>query len=234
MKTQHKDNKHHDSFSFFLIRVALFFAGLLTLSFGGSLMIQSTLGTATWDVLHIGLANLSPLSVGMWVQIVGILMICMTWRIEKQKPKIGTFVNILCIGILLDIWLLLPIGQVFSSTWQLFFVLIAGIVFMGIGAGMYVSTGLGAGPRDGMTLALANKSGKSIRFVRTLLEGTALFLGWLLGGPVAFGTFLSVFLIGPVMQASLGFWRKQVAKWKSVAQVHGNTKKEAHPSTGRW
>lgn len=193
-------------------------------------MIQSMLGSATWDVLHIGLANLSPLSVGMWVQIVGILMICMTWRMEKQRPKIGTFVNILCIGILLDIWLLLPIGEVFSSTWQLFFVLIAGIVFMGIGAGMYVSTGLGAGPRDGMTIALANKSGWSIRLVRTLLEGTALFLGWLLGGPVAFGTFLSVFLIGPVMQASFGFWRRQVTKLESVT-VHKQNRKKAHASS---
>ncbi|WP_193550791.1 YczE/YyaS/YitT family protein [Salicibibacter kimchii] len=236
MEMHHRESKHHGSFSFFLLRVALFFTGLLTLSFGGSLMIQSTLGSATWDVLHIGLANLSPLSVGMWVQIVGILMICMTWYIEKQRPKLGTFVNILCIGILLDIWLLLPIEQVFSSTWQLVIILIAGIVCMGIGAGMYVSTGLGAGPRDGMTLALSNKSGSSIRLVRTLMEGTALFLGWLLGGPVAFGTFLSVFLIGPVMQSSLGFWRKQVTKLESVTGHKRNTKKEAHPSssTSTW
>ncbi|QQK79633.1 membrane protein [Salicibibacter cibi] len=231
MERQHRDNKHHSSISFFLSRVALFFAGLLTLSFGGSLMIQSTLGSATWDVLHIGLANLTPLTIGMWVQAVGILMIGMTCYIEKRRPQIGSFVNILCVGVFLDAWLHLPIQQVFQSTWQLFFVLIAGIVFMGIGAGMYVSTRLGAGPRDGMTLALSNKSGWSIRLVRTIMEGTALLLGWLLGGPVAIGTFASVFLIGPVMQASLGFWRKQVAKWETAPVQQQRTKRRAYASS---
>ncbi|MDT2194318.1 hypothetical protein [Paenibacillus larvae] len=88
--------------------------------------------------------------------------------------------------------------------------LVAGILCMGFGSGMYVASNIGAGPRDGMTLVLAQKFGLSIRLVRTLLELTALTIGWIAGVPVAAGTFISVFLIGPVMQASLAFWRRRL------------------------
>ncbi|WP_202963192.1 hypothetical protein [Geomicrobium sp. JCM 19039] len=84
---------------------------------------------------------------------------------------------------------------------------------------------LGAGPRDGVTLAVASRTGWSVRRVRTKLEMLALLIGWLIGGPVAFGTFLSVFLIGPVMQASLEFWRSRVQVWENdaVARQHPHT-----------
>ncbi|EZH66135.1 hypothetical protein DH09_09345 [Bacillaceae bacterium JMAK1] len=203
--------------TYFFKRLGLFLVGLLVMAFGGSLMIQSSMGTATWDVLHIGLANLTPLSIGAWVQIIGIVMIAIACWMEREWPQVGSILNIILVGLFLDMWLLLPISEWVSATWQLIILLFIGIVLIGLGSGMYVSTRLGAGPRDGVTLAVAKRSGWSIRSVRTLLEGCALLLGWLIGGPVAFGTFLSVFLIGPVMQSSLFFWRKQVEGWQEHA-----------------
>ncbi|GAK06921.1 YitT family protein [Geomicrobium sp. JCM 19038] len=203
--------------TYFFKRLGLFLAGLLVMALGGSLMIQSSMGTATWDVLHIGLTNLTPLSIGAWVQIIGIIMIAIACWMEREWPQVGSILNIILVGLFLDMWLLLPIAEWMSATWQLVILLFIGIVLIGLGSGMYVSTRLGAGPRDGVTLAVAKRSGWSIRSVRTILEGCALLLGWLIGGPVAFGTFLSVFLIGPVMQSSLFFWRKQVAGWQDHA-----------------
>lgn len=195
-----------------LIKWAVFLMGLLVLATGGAFMIKSAYGSATWDVLHIGLSLKSGWTIGFWVQIVGLLMIGLSSWIDRRIPQVGSFVNIILIGFFLDAMLRLPIYPIQMLWWESLLFLIGGICILGFGAGMYVATGLGAGPRDGMTLVLAKKTGLSIRLVRTLLEGTALLLGWLLGGPVAAGTFLSVFLIGPVMQASIGFWRKQMAR----------------------
>nr|WP_202963230.1 YitT family protein [Geomicrobium sp. JCM 19037] len=166
-----------------------------------------------------------PLSIGAWVQIVGLFMIAIACWLEREWPQIGSLLNIILVGMFLDLWLLLPLQELFNATWQSVIMLFLGIVVIGLGSGMYVSSRLGAGPRDGVTLAVASRTGWSVRRVRTKLEMLALLIGWLIGGPVAFGTFLSVFLIGPVMQASLEFWRSRVQIWENdaVARQHPHT-----------
>ncbi len=199
------------------IRCVLFFAGLFVLALGAVCMMQAQLGVASWDVLHIGLTHLTSLSVGTWVQIIGILMIAITCLIERKWPRIGSIVNIVMIGFFINWLLSLNLVPVYPFLWARVVMLLVGIVLMGFGAGMYVASNIGAGPRDGLTLVLAERSGWSIRMVRTILEGTALLLGWLATGPVSVGTFASVLLIGPVMQASLRFWRKRMEKLAAAA-----------------
>lgn len=203
--------------SIFMLRVIIFVVGIFILAFGAATMIKASLGTATWDVLHIGLANLTSLSVGRWVQIVGVAMVLMTCFLEKEKPAIGSVLNILLAGFFLNNILALKLIPSFTAIMPRFILLVLGIVLMGIGSGMYVASKVGAGPRDGMTLFIAKRFSISVRLSRTFLEVTALTIGWLIGGPVAFGTFVSVFLIGPVMQASLRFWTSQLDKLSSLA-----------------
>ena len=92
--------------------------------------------------------------------------------------------------------------------------LILGIIFMGTGSGMYVSSKVGAGPRDGMTLFISNKFSISVGLSRTILEFIALTCGWLVGGPVALGTFITVPFVGPVMQKSLKVCTRGLEKLK--------------------
>ncbi|MEJ8546289.1 membrane protein [Brevibacillus borstelensis] len=198
----------------FAAKLVLFILGLVVLAMGAVSMMKAALGASSWDVLHIGLSGLSGLSVGIWVQIVGILMIGIACILDRRLPKIGSIANIVLIGFFVNIFLASSIIPSVSAQWARFAELVAGIVLMGVGSGMYVASGLGAGPRDGITLTLVRLTGKSVRLVRTCLEGTALFLGWIAGGPISFGTFLSVFLVGPVMQASLRFWTAQVRRWE--------------------
>ena len=192
------------------VKVVIFLCGIFALALGASAVMEANLGVASWDVLHIGLAQGSVLSIGTWIQIIGIGMVLFTAALERKQPQIGSAVNILLIGFFIN-WILashmLPVA---NNLWQSILKLISGICIMGLGSGMYVSTALGAGPRDGLTLILSQMSGRSVRLVRTMLECTALFCGWLVGGPISIGTFVAVFLIGPIMQASLYFWRRQI------------------------
>ncbi len=196
----------------YFIRVLVFLSGTFVLATGAATVITAGLGAPTWDVLHIGLANITGLSIGRWVQIVGIIMVLMTCILEKERISIGSVVNILLIGYFLNFVLGLNILPVFTGMIQKFILLIIGVVLMGLGSGMYVASNIGAGPRDGMTLYISKRFSISIRLSRTILEVMALTIGWLIGGPVSFGTFVTIPLIGPVMQASLRFWMKILLK----------------------
>ncbi|MFM1650789.1 YczE/YyaS/YitT family protein [Brevibacillus sp. B_LB10_24] len=201
----------------FTVRCTVFLAGLFVLALGVVFMMQAKLGVASWDVLHIGLTHLTALSMGTWIQIIGILMIWITCVLDRKWPRIGSVLNIVLIGYFVNWLLALDIVPAVELLWARILMLVFGIVLMGFGAGMYVASNIGAGPRDGLTLLLAERSGWSIRLVRTILEGTALLLGWLATGPVSVGTFVSVLMVGPVMQASLRFWRKQMEKLAAAA-----------------
>lgn len=196
----------------FILRLILFVLGIFILALGVSTVIRANLGVPTWDVLHIGLAKLIKLSIGRCIQIVGIVMVLMTAYFEKQRPSIGGILNILLVGFFVNNILNLNLIPSFTGLIQRGTLLVSGIILMGIGSGMYVASKMGAGPRDGMTLFLSKRFSISVRLSRTLLEITALTIGWLIGGPVALGTFISVPLIGPVMQASLKFWTRQLAR----------------------
>ncbi|CUP85737.1 hypothetical protein BH721_03150 [Clostridium baratii] len=192
----------------YTIRVIVFVCGIFILALGAATLITANIGVATWDVLHIGLARISSLSVGRWVQIVGITMVLMTCVFERKRPVIGSVLNIVLVGFFLNFILGINIIPHFEAIGARILLLIIGIILMGIGSGMYVASKVGAGPRDGMTLFLARRFSISVRLARTILEISALTIGWLIGGPVSIGTFISVPLIGPVMQASLKVWTR--------------------------
>lgn len=205
--------------AFVLIRILLFISGIFTLAFGVATVIRADLGVPSWDVLHIGLSKLTSISIGRWVQIIGVSMVFMVCAIEKKKPALGSMINILLVGYFLNLILNLNLVPSFTSLTAKSLMLLSGIMLMGLGSGMYVASEIGAGPRDGAMLLISRKFSISIRNSRTLLEFMALTAGWLIGGPVSMGTFITVPLIGPVTQVSLKFWSRQLKelKRKSVA-----------------
>ncbi len=197
------------------VKVVIFLGGIFILALGAAALIEANLGVASWDVLHIGLAKRGVLSIGTWVQIIGVFMVLLAAALERKQPQIGSAVNIILIGFFLNWildWHMLPTA---NTLWKSILKLLIGIYLMGLGAGMYVATDLGAGPRDGLTLVLSRMWGRSVRLVRTMLEITALFCGWIVGGPISMGTFVAVFLVGPIMQASLYFWRRQIENFEN-------------------
>jgi len=191
-----------------------FVAGLWTMSLGVVLTIQANLGVSPWDVLHIGLAKTTSLSIGMWVQLVGLVLVAVTAWMKRRLPEIGTVLNMVLVGLFIDALLYLDWIPAPSSLLVRWIFLVLGIGLAGFGAGMYIASRLGAGPRDGLTLVLSERTGWSISRIRTVMEVAVLVIGGLLGGPVSVGTLLSSVLIGPVMHVSIQFWEKRL---KTVA-----------------
>ncbi len=181
-------------------RLVQLFSGLVCCGVGLALMVLARLGLGPWDVLHQGLSERSGLPIGTLVILVGFVVL-LGWIPLRQRLGVGTLCNAVLIGLVIDAVLALapePQGLATRSA-----CLLAGVVLMGLGSGLYIGTGLGPGPRDGLMTGLAAK-GYSLRLVRTLIELSALALGWTLGGTVGVGTVLFAFAIGPLVHLFLG------------------------------
>ncbi|NJM42658.1 MAG: hypothetical protein HC853_18925 [Anaerolineae bacterium] len=181
-------------------RWVLLLVGLACFGFGIALMKRAELGLSPWEVLADGISRRTGLAIGTVSILIG-PPILLLWLPLGEKPGVGTLLNILLIGLVTNASLsLLPLLQ----AWPLrsaFMVL--GILVIGIGSGLYLSTRLGPGPRDGLMTALSRKTGWSLRWTRTGIEVAVLALGVLLGGTVGLGTLAFALGIGQVVQPAL-------------------------------
>lgn len=191
----------------FLYRWFFFFVGIMVLGLGVALTIKGQrFGVGSWDVLHIGLFKNLGLSIGTWSIIVGIIVIIIASIGLCQFPKIGTFMNMIFVGLFIDFFnMIIPNPTDFLIQ---FISLVLGIVLLGMGTGIYMSANLGAGPRDSLMLLIVKKLNLSMRVTRTIMEVTVAFTGFLLGGPIGLGTVIMAFAVGPVMQTSFGYSKK--------------------------
>jgi uncharacterized membrane protein YczE len=180
-------------------RLAQLTFGLGLYGVSEAMMIAPGVGVDPWDVLHTGLARISGIAVGTVLIIVGALVLLL-WIPLRQRPGIGTVANVIVIGGLVD--LILPAVPVPHGLWLRWALFLSGVVLNAVATGLYIGAGLGPGPRDGLTTALAAR-GHSIRLVRTGIELSVLAVGWLLGGNVGLGTIVYAIAIGPLVHVTI-------------------------------
>ena len=179
--------------------------GLILFGLGETLLITANIGVSPWFVLHQGLSFISDYSIGIATFIVSIIVLIL-WIPLKQKPGIGSILNAILISVVIDVSLpLLPYPKEFF--FQILQVLI-GIFIIGIGSGFYLIANLGPGPRDGLMTGIQKNTNLSFSLVRTLLELSAVGLGFYFGGIVGIGTILYALLIGLSVSFGLFFVRK--------------------------
>ena len=175
--------------------------GLILFGLGETLLITADIGVSPWFVLHQGLSFKTNFSIGVTTFIVSVIVL-LIWFPLKQKPGIGTILNAVLISIVIDLSLeFLPKPQDFLL--QLLQVFI-GILIIGIGSGFYLAANLGPGPRDGLMTGINKKTNLSFSLIRTIIELSAVVLGFYLGGKVGIGTILYALGIG--YSVSLGLY----------------------------
>jgi uncharacterized membrane protein YczE len=171
--------------------------GLLLYGFTMALMVQSGLGLDPWDVFHQGLTHHVPLTFGQVVIVVGAIVLLL-WIPLRQRPGIGTLLNVLLIGLAADAGIAVMAAP--DEMWARVTLLAIGVVGNGLAGALYIGARLGTGPRDGVWVALVERTGLSVRLIRTGIELTVLATGFLLGGTVGIGTALYALAIGPLVQ----------------------------------
>jgi uncharacterized membrane protein YczE len=171
-----------------------------------AMLTRAGLGLDPWDVLHEGFTKRTGLSFGVITAIASVIVLLL-WIPLRQRPGIGTVLNILVISVMVDVVRSFLPDQ-HELGWQIT-LLVGGVVLNAAATAIYVGARLGPGPRDGLMTGLAARTGWSVRLVRTGIEVTVLAAGWLLGGTVGVGTVLYALSIGPLTQAILPLvaWR---------------------------
>ena len=184
-----------------LERYLILFIGLIIFGVGESLLVLSTLGNSPWVVLSEGISKHSNFNIGETTFFISIVVLLL-WIPIKQKPGFGTIMNIIGIATALEIGLNI-IPKPNNLILQYIYVLL-GICLVGAGSALYITCGLGTGPRDGLMTGLHYKTGVRVGRVRLVIELIALTIGWMLGGTLGIGTALFALLIGQSVAISLG------------------------------
>jgi len=201
-------------------RIAQLLVGLYLYGLGIAMMVQATVGVSPWDVLTQGVMKQTGIPFGFVTNIVGVLVLLL-WIPIRQKPGIGTVLNVLLVGPSAQIsFAFIPAPE---ELWLRIPLFAGGLLVLAIATGLYIGARFGPGPRDGLMTGIHARWGWKIWKVRTAIEVAVLAIGWLLGGNVGLGTLAFALLIGPMVNVTIPRLRVPMpaAPPKPVAVVEG-------------
>jgi uncharacterized membrane protein YczE len=190
-------------------RMLVLIFGLMIFGVGEAFLVVTSLGNSPWVVLSEGISLNSNLNIGESTFLVSVVVLLL-WIPLRQKPGFGTLANIVVIAASIELGLLI-IPTVENIYFKYFYVLF-GIALVGIGSALYITCGLGTGPRDGLMTGLHYKTGVRVGRVRLGIEVVALSFGAFLGGSLGIGTALFALLIGQSVAISLGVLGRLTAR----------------------
>lgn len=180
-----------------LVRLNL---GLMLYGFGLALIVEAEIGLPPWDVFAKGISIQLGTTYGVASVIVSALVL-IAWIPLKVKPGVGSILNAILIGLWSDVFI--PYIPELTSYWIQLGLFLLGMVIVAIATGMYITSYLGSGPRDGLMIGTQKLLGWPLWQIRTMYEVLVLAIGWLMGGQVREGTLIFAVCIGVLMQLGL-------------------------------
>ncbi|MDC0057842.1 hypothetical protein OAJ21_01440 [Pelagibacteraceae bacterium] len=185
-----------------LITLIYLTIGLSLFAIGETLLITANQGVSPYTVLAQGISVQTNLSIGISTFIISIIVLFF-WYPLKEKPGLGTILNIILISIIIDLSIyFLPSPKTFFYQIVQTFI---GVLVVGLGSAFYLTANLGPGPRDGLMTGLQKLTNRPISLIRTFLEVSVAIAGFYLGGVIGIGTLLFAFGIGPALSLSIYF-----------------------------
>ena len=205
------------------IRLLFLVGGLFLYALGIIVTLHANIGYAPWEVFHVGLAKTIGISIGTASIITGLFIGIITVFLG-EKLGFGTVLNMVLIGVFLDIILKLNIVPVANDFVTGAIMLIVGLFIISLATYFYIGSAFGAGPRDSLMVALTRKSGLSVGVCRGIIELLAVVIGWKLGGMLGIGTILSAFTIGFCVQTTFALLKfdATAVKHETLDQTYRN------------
>lgn len=175
------------------MKYIFYVVGILLLTFGISLTIQSDLGTSPFDALLVGLSKSVGLTVGSWEVIIALIIVGCNSLLQKQRPEVLGLLTALITGIGIDMWLFLLHNFVTPELWYSKIVYFSiGLVVIGLGTATYLQTNFAPIPVDRLTFIIQKLTRTNIFLARTIIYLIFLIMAMILHGPIGIGTLLTV------------------------------------------
>ena len=174
--------------------------GVFLMALGSFLIVQANIGLSPWTAFGMGFVYLTGASLGSMMIATSIMLVLIDIAL-REKIGFGTLINSVMIGTFMDCIARTGLIPLMHNFWLGVPALLLGLFLMCLGSFFYIKIGLGCGPRDALMVALCKRCPRTpVGVIRSSLEGTALFVGWLLGAKIGIGTIISVFGIGIMIQ----------------------------------
>lgn len=183
-----------------LRRIVQLLVGLFLYGFSIGMMIRAGIGVSPWDVLGQGVSLQSGIPFGLTTNLIG-LAVLLLWIPIRQKPGVGTVLNVLLVGPSAEVGLAVIPQQ--TVLWVQILLFTGGLLLLAVATGLYIGARMGPGPRDGLMTGIHRRWGWPIWAVRTGIELSVLGIGWILGGTVGVGTVAFALFVGPLVNLTL-------------------------------
>jgi uncharacterized protein len=193
-------------------RVAMVFIGVLIMGFAVSLLIYANLGTDSASCMNLGVSSKIGLSLGLYQLIFNSLVLVFTFIFARHFIGIGTIINMVFVGFLVDFFnatLIRSFPSHPGMPMRVIVMLIA-VVVLSFSASLYIHPHLGISPYDSIAFMVAERTHIQFRWLRIVCDMTALLIGWLCGSVIGLGTVVSAFCIGPLIKFFSDLLQKKI------------------------
>ncbi|REJ09838.1 YczE/YyaS/YitT family protein [Halobacillus trueperi] len=183
------------------MRTMYYTVGIIIMTLGIALTIQSAQGTSPFDALLVGLHRTFGLTIGSWEIVVGFSMIVFNAIAEKRRPELLALATSLLTGIGIDFWVFTIRDTIHPDVfWTQMICLVAGMIIAGFGIALNLQADFAPNPFDRMMLVVSKLTGWNVSISRALISILLVILAFLFSGAIGIGTVLITLFSGPVIQ----------------------------------
>lgn len=184
--------------------VHFYIIGIIFLSLGIALAVQSHLGTSPFDALSVGFYRTFGLSIGSWEVIIGFSMIIINAAIERKKPEMFALITSIITGIGIDSWLFILGDIIVPQMWiTQTACLIFSIFFTGLGVAIYLQSVVAPNPMDRLMIIVAKITGWNMTASRAAISVILVISAFFVNGDIGIGTLFNAVFVGFVIQSFL-------------------------------
>lgn len=175
-------------------RGVMFISGLLIMTLGTVIMIESDIGLAAYDALCIGGANKLGVTSGNVYMLLGIIIVCVNAVVQKEMPNVFSWITSILVGIGVNFWMsVVSLNQHIYVKYVWF---VVGMVVSSFGIALYVSADLAKGPIDQLMLNISAVLKGRTWAGKTIMELFFLWVAFVIKGPIGVGTVIVTFASG--------------------------------------
>ena len=196
------------------LRWILFILGIIILTFGARIILLSRLGVGGLDSIAIGLSAGLGSSIGIWIIILGTILVVIAACI-RRRFTIAPLGTSLLVGWFYDLWGDILFNRISPPTDSAYigYTFLIGILIAPLGAAIYIASDISMGPVDYLMIAVKERYHQSMQVGRTFIEVIFVITGYLVGGPIGVGTICIMLFWGPILQVYYAMIEKILGKY---------------------